>query len=151
MEDRFGNSGVRVVPTPGGSLTVRVRRELPAKRLGRITGGGLFSDSQKLRCAVETHSKNNYDRGNSQWQQTRRKCLRGNQFAYFVNADFLHAADESSGHQVPEKNISDPEAEGDSECTYSHRVAKPNGTDQNECTITRRGRTDTGHCRTESQ
>lgn len=46
--DRFGYRGVRVVPRPGGSLTIRVNRELPAKRLGRITGGGLFAESQKL-------------------------------------------------------------------------------------------------------
>ncbi len=46
--DGFGYSGVRVVPRPGGSLTIPVRRALPAKRLGRITGGGLFAESQKL-------------------------------------------------------------------------------------------------------
>lgn len=47
-EDRFGYSGVRIVPRPSGSLTIRVQRQLPAKRLGRITGGGLFAESQKL-------------------------------------------------------------------------------------------------------
>ena len=46
--DGFGFQGVRLVPKPGGTLTVKVQRELPAKRLGRITGGGLFAESQKL-------------------------------------------------------------------------------------------------------
>lgn len=47
-KDRFGFAGVRLVPKPGGATTIRVTRELPAKRLGRITGGGLFAESQKL-------------------------------------------------------------------------------------------------------
>ena len=46
--DRFGYEGVRVVPRPGEAVTIQLARELPAKRLGRITGGGLFSESQKL-------------------------------------------------------------------------------------------------------
>ncbi|MCA9038467.1 MAG: hypothetical protein KDA91_25250 [Planctomycetaceae bacterium] len=48
-KDGFGYEGVRVIPSRGGSLEIRVRRELPARRLGRITGGGLFAESQKLR------------------------------------------------------------------------------------------------------
>ena len=48
LKDGFGFQGVRLVPKPGGKLTVKVHRELPAKRLGRITGGGLFAESQKL-------------------------------------------------------------------------------------------------------
>ena len=47
-KDGFGYSGVRLVPRPNETLTVKVRRQLPAKRLGRITGGGLFAESQKL-------------------------------------------------------------------------------------------------------
>ncbi len=47
-KDGFGYSGVRVVPREGETLTIEVQRRLPAKRLGRITGGGLFAESQKL-------------------------------------------------------------------------------------------------------
>ncbi len=46
--DGFGYSGVRVIPRPGESITIELDRKLPAKRLGRITGGGLFGESQKL-------------------------------------------------------------------------------------------------------
>ncbi len=46
--DGFGFRGVRLTPRPGESLTVKVKRRLPAQRLGRITGGGLFAESQKL-------------------------------------------------------------------------------------------------------
>jgi len=46
--DAFGYRGVRITPRPGESTTVKVHRELPARRLGRITGGGLFAESQKL-------------------------------------------------------------------------------------------------------
>lgn len=46
--DGFGYRGVRMTPTWGGEATVEVRRELPAKRLGRITGGGLFGESQRF-------------------------------------------------------------------------------------------------------
>ncbi|WP_206028630.1 hypothetical protein [Thalassoroseus pseudoceratinae] len=47
-KDGFGYRGVRLVPEPGEKRTVKVHRELPAKRLGRITGAGLFAESQKL-------------------------------------------------------------------------------------------------------
>jgi len=47
-KDGFGYAGVRVTPRPGETLTIKVERQLPAKRLGRITGGGLFAESQKL-------------------------------------------------------------------------------------------------------
>jgi hypothetical protein len=46
--DGFGYRGVRLTPTPGGTLTVKVNRTMIAKRLGRITGAGLFGESQKL-------------------------------------------------------------------------------------------------------
>lgn len=46
--DGFGYRGVRLTPEPGAGLTVKVRRRLPAKRLGRITGSGIFGESQKL-------------------------------------------------------------------------------------------------------
>jgi hypothetical protein len=46
--DGFGNRGVRLTPQPGQSLTVKVNRTSIARRLGRITGAGLFAESQKL-------------------------------------------------------------------------------------------------------
>lgn len=47
-KDGFGYCGVRLTPVPGGKLSVKVRRVLPAKRLGRVTGGGIYGESQKL-------------------------------------------------------------------------------------------------------
>ena len=52
-KDGFGYSGVRVVPRPGESVTIEVDRQLSGKRLGRITGGGLFAESQKLGKELE--------------------------------------------------------------------------------------------------
>lgn len=46
--DGFGYRGVRLRPQPGQTLRVEVVRTSPAKRLGRLTGGGLFAESQKL-------------------------------------------------------------------------------------------------------
>lgn len=46
--DGFGYRGVLLTPTEGGNLTIEVQRQLPAKRLGRLTGGGLFGESQQL-------------------------------------------------------------------------------------------------------
>jgi len=47
-KDGFGYRGVRLKPEPGGSLTVKVTRTMLARCLGRLTGGGLFAESQKL-------------------------------------------------------------------------------------------------------
>ena len=47
-KDGFGFHGVRVTPKPGAILKIEVQRMLPAKRLGRLTGAGLFAESQKL-------------------------------------------------------------------------------------------------------
>ncbi len=47
-KDGFGYRGIRLTPMPGKKQTVRVRRQLPGKRLGRITGGGLFGESQRF-------------------------------------------------------------------------------------------------------
>lgn len=47
-QDGFGFTGVRITPRAGTTITVKVQRQLPAKRLGRITGGGIFAESQKL-------------------------------------------------------------------------------------------------------
>jgi hypothetical protein len=46
--DGYGSRGVRLKPEPGASLKVEVTRAIIAKRLGRLTGGGLFAESQKL-------------------------------------------------------------------------------------------------------
>jgi len=45
--DGFGARGVRLTPEPGKTLRVEVERRIIAKRLGRLTGGGLFGESQK--------------------------------------------------------------------------------------------------------
>jgi hypothetical protein len=46
-EDAFGYRGVRVVPKPGEVHRIEVNRTIIAKRLGRLTGAGLFAESQK--------------------------------------------------------------------------------------------------------
>lgn len=46
--DGFGNRGVRLIPEPGGEHEIQVRRTSLAKRLGRLTGGGLFAESQRF-------------------------------------------------------------------------------------------------------
>ncbi|MHA3771018.1 hypothetical protein ACXR0O_05705 [Verrucomicrobiota bacterium sgz303538] len=46
--DGFGLRGVRLTPEPGKSLKVEVTRKNIAKRLGRLTGAGIFAESQKL-------------------------------------------------------------------------------------------------------
>jgi hypothetical protein len=51
--DGFGMRGVRLTPTPGGNLSVKVNRTIIAKRLGRITGAGIFGESQKLGRELE--------------------------------------------------------------------------------------------------
>ncbi|MDA0285012.1 MAG: hypothetical protein O3B86_16815, partial [Planctomycetota bacterium] len=56
-KDGFGYRGVRLVPRAGETLTVKVQRQLHAKRLGRITGGGLFGESQKLALHTDWHEQ----------------------------------------------------------------------------------------------
>ncbi len=46
--DGFGNRGFRFTPEPGGEHQIEVTRTIVAKRLGRLTGGGIFGESQKL-------------------------------------------------------------------------------------------------------
>ena len=46
--DGFGQRGVRLTPEPGKTLKVEVTRSIIAKRLGRLTGAGIFGESQKL-------------------------------------------------------------------------------------------------------
>ena len=47
-KDGFGMRGVRLKPEPGKALKVELTRAIIAKRLGRLTGAGLFAESQKL-------------------------------------------------------------------------------------------------------
>jgi hypothetical protein len=47
-KDGFGYAGIRFAPEPGQVHRVEVERTIIARRLGRITGGGLFGESQKL-------------------------------------------------------------------------------------------------------
>src|ERR1044071_4265822 len=47
-KDGFGSRGVRLKPEPGKTLKVEVNRTIVAKRIGRLTGNGLFGESQKL-------------------------------------------------------------------------------------------------------
>lgn len=54
-KDGFGYRGVRLKPEPGKTLRVEVERKIIAKRLGRITGAGLFGESQKLGHPPDWH------------------------------------------------------------------------------------------------
>ena len=47
-KDALGMSGVQLTPEPGETLRVVVTRTIIARRIGRLTGGGLFAESQKL-------------------------------------------------------------------------------------------------------
>jgi hypothetical protein len=47
-KDGFGFRGVRLVPKAGETIKVEVERSIVAKRIGRLTGAGLFGESQKL-------------------------------------------------------------------------------------------------------
>lgn len=51
--DGFGMRGVRIKPVAGGEVQIEVRRSILARRLGRITGAGLFAESQKLGEFIE--------------------------------------------------------------------------------------------------
>ncbi len=46
-KDGFGFAGVRVIPRAGEKLVVYVQRTSIAKRLGRLTGSGLYHESQR--------------------------------------------------------------------------------------------------------
>ncbi len=46
--DGFGYHGVRLLLKPGEKFTIEINRTSIAKRLGRVTGAGLFGESQKL-------------------------------------------------------------------------------------------------------
>jgi len=47
-KDGFGMRGVRLKPMPSETIRVEVSRTIIAKRLGRLTGAGVFAESQKL-------------------------------------------------------------------------------------------------------
>jgi hypothetical protein len=47
-KDGFGYAGFRFTPEPGRTKRIEVERVIIARCLGRITGGGLFGESQKL-------------------------------------------------------------------------------------------------------
>src|SRR3954471_1245116 len=47
-KDGFGMRGVRLKPESGKTLKITVNRTTIAKRLGRVTGASIFSESQKL-------------------------------------------------------------------------------------------------------
>lgn len=47
-KDTLGVRGVTLTPVRGGSAVVELKRRFPAKRLGRVTGAGLFAESQRL-------------------------------------------------------------------------------------------------------
>lgn len=49
--DGFGMRGVRFTPQAGGTHKIKVKRDIIAKRLGRLTGAGLFAESRK--CGLE--------------------------------------------------------------------------------------------------
>lgn len=52
-KDGFGYRGVRLKPEPGKTLKVEVNRTIIARRLGRITGAGMFAESQKLGAELD--------------------------------------------------------------------------------------------------
>lgn len=47
-KDGFGNRGRRITPEPGRTITIEIERQVLAKRIGRLTGGGLFAESQRF-------------------------------------------------------------------------------------------------------
>ncbi|MEK7950108.1 hypothetical protein [Luteolibacter soli] len=47
-KDGFGYEGIRTSPTAGGTIRIEVERRNIAKRLGRLTGAGMFAEQQKL-------------------------------------------------------------------------------------------------------
>jgi hypothetical protein len=53
--DGFGYRGVRLTPKPGHTLRVEVQRTIIARRLGRLTGGGLFAEAQQLGLTTDWH------------------------------------------------------------------------------------------------
>jgi hypothetical protein len=52
-KDGFGYAGVRFIPRPDATVRLEVERTQVARRLGRLTGAGLFAESQKLGEALD--------------------------------------------------------------------------------------------------
>ncbi|MCF7733673.1 MAG: hypothetical protein K9N23_18440 [Akkermansiaceae bacterium] len=50
-KDGFGYEGVRATLKAGGTFRIEVERRIIAKRLGRLTGAGLFAEGQQLGLA----------------------------------------------------------------------------------------------------
>jgi hypothetical protein len=46
--DGFGFQGIRLIPQRGERIVIKLTRKLPAKRVGRLTGAGLYAESQKF-------------------------------------------------------------------------------------------------------
>ena len=53
--DGFGYHGLRVTPEQGKTHTIKVQRKILARRIGRLTGSGLYAESQK--CGLHTDWK----------------------------------------------------------------------------------------------
>ena len=51
-KDNFGYAGVRLTPTPGGRVRVKIRRVNLAERICRLTGEGIYADSLLLKEPV---------------------------------------------------------------------------------------------------
>ncbi len=47
-KDGFGFEGIRATLKPGGTFRIELQRRNIAKRIGRLTGGGLFAEATKL-------------------------------------------------------------------------------------------------------
>lgn len=47
-KDGFGYEGIRTSPAAGGTIRIELERRNIAKRLGRLTGAGLFAEAMKL-------------------------------------------------------------------------------------------------------
>src|SRR5439155_20261049 len=54
-KDGFGNRGVKLKPTRGGSAQIKIKRLNIAERLYRVTGQGIYRDSALVGFPVPTH------------------------------------------------------------------------------------------------
>ncbi|EMI18312.1 coagulation factor 5/8 type domain protein [Rhodopirellula maiorica SM1] len=70
--DGFGFRGVRLTPRRGQTLTVAVHRTAIAKRIGRLTGSGLFAESHKLgdELAWNDGRLETYEAGLCEWNES---------------------------------------------------------------------------------
>ncbi len=56
QKDGFGYTGARLKISPGGEATIKLQRVNVAERLYRVTGGGVYCDSQLLGHDVPLHA-----------------------------------------------------------------------------------------------